>query len=310
MIPLGVDRLAREHAVTLQQRPRQRSAALRLRGRLARGGPRHERPAPLAARRADAARAKRATVRQDLRLRARGRRPAEVAAQRREGVVGDLARPDQIPESCEEIRRKAAGLGDDVREEERAPLLEEAPKLRGELARGGLLLRRKERELIDEEERDPPIVRPERLDADPGDLSSGAEQIEIRGPVLADARGSTSASSTDAGIGAPWSCSITVSSASGPKRVRWRPCQSARKRPSAAGSTGSTSLRSFASERRLSPRSTSASHHSRDRPPGENSPSSTRSDAASRSSAARTGATPRPKRAATDVSKNGPCVRA
>ena len=53
-------------------------------------------------------------------------------------------------------------------------------------------------------------------------------------------------------------------------------CQAARNRPSASGSTGSTSLRSRASDRRRSLRSTSASHHSEPDPAGRNSPSSTR----------------------------------
>ena len=50
------------------------------------------------------------------------------------------------------------------------------------------------------------------------------------------------------------------------------PCQPGRKRPSAAGSTGSTSRRSRASDRRRSWRRTSGSHHSRSAPPGRNSP--------------------------------------
>ena len=122
--------------------------------------------------------------------------------------------------------------------------------------------------------------------------------------------GRISVSSAEASSGAPCSCSTTDSSASSPARGRMTPCQCGRNRPSAAGGTGSTSRRSLARLRRFSDRSTPASHHSRPRPPGVNSPSSTRSAAPSRTSAARTGATPRPIRAAAASSANGPCVRA
>ena len=87
-------------------------------------------------------------------------------------------------------------------------------------------------------------------------------------------------------------------------------CQAARNRPRASGSTGSTSLRSRASERRRSLRSTSASHHSEPDPAGRNSPSSTRPCAASRWRVWRTTAAPSPSRSATWSVVNGPWVRA
>ena len=130
------------------------------------------------------------------------------------------------------------------------------------------------------------------------------------GRYLSMRAGRTSASSAEAGMGAPWSCSTAERSASSPVRGRATPCHSARKRANAAGSTGSTSRRSFASDRRLIARRTPASHHSREDPPGRKSPSSTRPRSASRSSARRTIPTARPKRAAASSSRNGPCVRA
>ena len=87
-------------------------------------------------------------------------------------------------------------------------------------------------------------------------------------------------------------------------------CQAGRNRASASGSTGSTSWRSRASERRRSERSTSASHHSAPDPEGRNSPSSTRPWAASRASVWWHTATPSPSRSATSEAENGPCVRA
>ena len=66
---------------------------------------------------------------------------------------------------------------------------------------------------------------------------------------------------------------MASSSASRPRRLRVTPCQAVTKRPSAAGSTGSTWCRSLASERRRIWRSTPGSHHSRCVPPGRNSPS-------------------------------------
>src|SRR6267378_4177285 len=157
-------------------------------------------------------------------------------------------------------------------------------------------------------------MRPSRLPtgSTPRQISAPAEKStsrsEGRSGWIRAAR--ISRSSELATSGAPWSCSTAPSSASRPRRGRAMPCQWARKRASAAGSTGSTCLRSFASERRFSALSTSASIHSRPRPPGRNSPSSTRSCAASRSRALRTTATPAPHRAARSSARKGPCVRA
>ena len=136
-----------------------------------------------------------------------------------------------------------------------------------------------------------PSLRPERLDAAPDDLARASRGGRDR---PADSRrcraGRTSRSSTEAGIGAPWSCSIdreqrVQARARGRRDALPLERGSARRR---RGSTGSTSRRSFASERRLSARSTSASHHSRDAAAREELALERRGPAAaSRSSAAR-----------------------
>ena len=96
------------------------------------------------------------------------------------------------------------------------------------------------------------------------------------------------------------------------------PFQAGRNRASACFSTGSTSARNAASDRRRSSRSTSASTNSGHRrsprfpddPSGRNSPSASRPEPASRRSASVTTATPRPNRDAGSAATNGPCVRA
>ena len=95
-----------------------------------------------------------------------------------------------------------------------------------------------------------------------------------------------SRSSADATSGAPCSWATTSTSASTPRRLRADavPARAGSGRACAA-STGSTSLRSAASERRRSWRSTSSSHHSRSTPSGRNSPRTTRPSTSSRSSA-------------------------
>ena len=96
-----------------------------------------------------------------------------------------------------------------------------------------------------------------------------------------------SRSSADATRGAPWSCATTSTRASMPRRAWPMPCQRGRKRASVPASTGSTSLRRAASDRRRSWRSTSLSHHSRSTPSGRNSPRTTRPSRSSTSRAAR-----------------------
>ena len=121
---------------------------------------------------------------------------------------------------------------------------------------------------------------------------------------------STSDSSTDAGTAAPWRRPIASASASSPRRPSPMPCHAGRKRPRVEASTGSTSRRRTASDRRRSSRSTSSSTHSAPLPPGRNSPVATRPSPARRSSDARTRSALVPSRRAADAAAKGPCVRA
>ncbi len=88
--------------------------------------------------------------------------------------------------------------------------------------------------------------------------------------------GRISLSSSDATSGAPCSVSMVSRIASSPRRCRVTPCQAVIRRPSVAGSTGSTWCRTLASDRRRIWPSTPGSHHSRCVPPGRKSPSCSR----------------------------------
>ncbi len=88
------------------------------------------------------------------------------------------------------------------------------------------------------------------------------------------------------------------------------PCHAGRNRASVTGSTGSTSRRSFARERRRSSRRTSGSQYSRSAPPGRNAPDRSDPAAARRWSASSTTPTGNPHRRAGSEARNGPCVRA
>ena len=132
------------------------------------------------------------------------------------------------------------------------------------------------------DERDPAVVAAEAAPPDPGDL---ARAPPARRGAAAGSRGSAPAGRRARG---PRPGSADPRAGRRPRRgVRGRPsrgtvaafapigatpCHSGRNLASAAGSTGSTSRRSRASDRRRSSRSTSGSHHSRSAPPGRNSP--------------------------------------
>ena len=184
---LGVDGLAGEHAVAIEQRSGERGAPLGLRGRAT--GARDERPAALAPGRAHAARSKAQRARSTSQLLLVCGGALQVAAQRRRRVVGDLAGPHQIPECAQQIPREGARLGHQIGEEERAPLLEERAQPRGEITLGPARRRREQRPLIDQVERDLPVARAERLDPDPDDLPGGGEPIEIPRAVAPEPRG-------------------------------------------------------------------------------------------------------------------------
>ena len=103
---------------------------------------------------------------------------------------------------------------------------------------------------------------------------AAARSSRRRGEQSATRDASTSRSSTDAGMGTPWSWRTTSYSRSTPRASDPTPCQAGRNRASTSASTGSTSRRRAASDRWRSERSTSGSHHSRSRPSGRNSPRS------------------------------------
>ena len=114
------------------------------------------------------------------------------------------------------------------------------------------------------------------------------------------ARAGFRVSRIEAGSGAPCELLDDVEQRVGAlPRARRRRATSARKRPSAAGSTGSTSWRSLASERRRSVRSTSASRPLAPRAGRAELALDEPPVAASRSATASAAARPRPKRAAT-----------
>ena len=137
--------------------------------------------------------------------------------------------------------------------------------------------------MIGEVQRDAAVALAERLDADPDDFAGRRDRVEIRRIVavdprrqdlgLEDRRGQRRALQLLDGV----EQRIERRAAASP-----RPARSSRTAPSTGCSTGSTSCRSFASERRRSMRSTPASVHSRPVPPGRNSPSSSRPAAVSR----------------------------
>ena len=293
---LGEHGLAGDHAVALDELQRRGVGRLgRRRHRLEQR--RDEAPAPGPGRRADAGRAARARApaRTGSALARRGaraaRRAGEHRAQRRQRVVGDLARPHEVPQRGEQLvvggarrRRRGAGSRSWPRARRAARRIAScsAPSGRSWTSQPGA----SSGELVGEAQPHPPVARADRAGADPHDL---ARRCTARRAAPAGSRrpapASTSDSSVDATIGAPASRPSASTTASTPRRCGGMPCHAGRKRASASGSTGSTSRRSAASDRRRSWRSTSTSHHSRRTPSGRNSPRTMRSSASSAASA-------------------------
>ena len=128
---------------------------------------------------------------------------------------------------------------------------------------------------------DPAVVTAEAAPADPGDLAERPELVEQARLVAGDAGREDVALQHGGGdrharelvhdLGEALQRRVPRSGAAS-DATGSTPCHAGRKRPSASGSTGSTSRRSRASERRRSIRSTSGSHHSRSEPDGRNSP--------------------------------------
>ena len=133
------------------------------------------------------------------------------------------------------------------------------------------------RQVIGEIQRDAAVAIAERLDADPRHLAGAEQRVEHRGRVVADAgRQDLACRAPTPRAARP---AVARSRRAG-RRARASAAPSDASRPGSAraptASTGSTSWRNRASDRCRTVRSTSASHHSRPRPPGRNSPSTTR----------------------------------
>ena len=234
-----------------------------------------QRPWTAAARRARRAREARAGAR-----RARAattRRGRELRrAQRRERVVGHLARPHEVPQRLLELLGRDAGdVGQQVGEEARAG---------GAAARGSRSCTRLGGRLAGARRRPEQRARPRGSRARRGRSGGRARPRRPTRPRPRRTAGpSTTASrrrcgaaarrapTPRAGSASPCSGTSTSRSRSMPAPAGgWRstPCQFGRKRASARWSAGSISLRSAASEARRSRRSTSGSHHSRVRAAG------------------------------------------
>ena len=110
-------------------------------------------------------------------------------SQRREGVVGDLAGPDEIPQRGEEealVRR--AGGGDELGPERRAPLgeMEAERVVHLALRRVGGRLGEQRGGIGAEDERDAAVVGGERPRADPGHVAARHEGVEVCGTIRPD----------------------------------------------------------------------------------------------------------------------------
>ena len=178
--------------------------------------------------------------------------PDEQRSQRRERVVGDLARPHEIPERGEQlgvggVGRRRAQLGPERRASLRqrcsrtASCTRPLTAARSDPSDGSSSAPGRGRT---------GATRPSRAPigpcTDPHDIAGGAQRVEVRGRVArAAAPRSTSVSSADATIGAPCSCPSTSTRPSTPCRAPvWTPCHASANRAYASRSTGSTSRRS------------------------------------------------------------------
>ena len=273
----GEHRLAGQHAVAIEQL--QRSGVRRLGRRSA--------PARAAARPATSGRRRRAarSVRSgrgaagEPRDVARARDRFRQRPERRQRVVGDLARPDQVPER---------GAGRRARQRCRRPGPDRArttrPRSREVLAdRVVQLARRRGRPAAAARAAAPgrgstarPCRRRRRAGrrrSRPARRSRTARRGR-RGGTRAPAAGARRARGPTPGSARP-------AAARSPRRARRdradgvaTPCHAGQEAPERRASTGSTSWRSAASDAGAGARSTSASHHSRSTPPGRNSPCS------------------------------------
>ncbi len=103
-----------------------------------------------------------------------------------EGVIGDRPLPNQRPESTLEIVLKAAHRRLDLRKEGRAVRTQVVDDLT--LQRRELCLTVSMRNMVCEIESDASVALAKRFHAHPYDLSSRAQCVEIRRPVIFDPR--------------------------------------------------------------------------------------------------------------------------
>ncbi len=157
-------------------------------------------------------------------------------------------------------------------------------------------------------------IRPSRAPSAPAPTQMTSPAVHssssIDGRKPATRTGSTSASIVEATSAVPDSTPRVSTRASMPRRPAGMSCHAVRNRAKASCSTGSTSLRSAASDRRRSWRRTSTSQNSRDTPSGRNSPTTRRSSPSRAASAPAIRSGGAPKRLATSAVRNGPWVRA
>ncbi len=200
------------------------------------------------------------------------------AAQRLPGVVGDEARPHELPQVGQ---HRAVGAARRRPRGRRRSSLRGARARRAAGARAPRAVRVQQRHVLAQVQ-----AHLARARADPHELAARAGQVE---PVRAIARDAARAGCRDSiaatGSARPSSWATTSRRRVWPRpRSRPMPCQAGRNRPSTAGSTGSTSRRSRASVRRRSRRSTSGATYSRPLPAGRNPPSSSSPALTSRAS--------------------------
>ena len=164
--------------------------------------------------------------------------------------------------------------------------------------------------MIGEEERDAAVAFSEWLDACPHHLTGRDQLVEIGWLVPLESRRQDLVLQDGGRQRQPLQRFDDIEQSIEAARGRVTPCHWVSSRPSTGNSTGSTSCRSFASERRRMAVRTELSHHSWCWPPGRNSPSSSRPSACSAFSARSAVDRPSAKRAAISSVVNGPCVRA
>ena len=202
-----------------------------------------------------------------------GAAAGEQGAHRGEGVAGDAARPDEVPERRREGRRRRwsrpgrPGCGRSARRRRRGRRAPRCPPSEGTRSGSGPgRVRWAESARCSETQPSSPGSDPwPHQSTSPVAISSSSRA----GGVVGDPGRAARATRRRSRAARPRSAARRR--AARPSRPRSRPptpCQPWRKRESSTGVTGSTSARSAASERRRSIRSTSASQNSVPPPPG------------------------------------------